>query len=52
VSPEILQLETEVAYLKEVRRFRFQDEANHGNYPKVKNMLSVKMAFRLCTVSA
>ena len=40
----ILQLEAEVAYLKELRRLRLQDEAEHGNYPKVKNTLSVKMA--------
>ena len=48
----ILQLEASVAYLKELRRLRLQDEADNGNYPKVKNTLSVKMAFSLCTVSA
>ena len=48
----ILQLEAEVAYLKELRRLRLQTKPSNGNYPKVKNTLSVKMAFRLCTVSA
>ena len=48
----ILQLEAEVAYLKELRRLRLQEEAEQQKLSKVKNTLSVKMAFRLCTVSA
>ena len=48
----ILQLEAEVAYLKELRMFRFQDEAGNRNYPMVKNALSLNIAIEFCTISA
>ena len=48
----ILQLEAEVAYLKELRRLRLQDEAGNRNYPMVKNALSLNIAIEFCTISA
>ena len=41
----ILQLEAEVAYLKELRGSDFRTKPSNGNYPKVKNTLSVKNGF-------
>ena len=48
----ILQLEAEVVYLKELRRFRLQDEAGNRNYPTVKNASSLNIAIEFCTISA
>ena len=48
----ILQLEAEIAYLKECRRLRLQDEAGNRNYPMVKNALSLNIAIEFCTISA
>ena len=48
----ILQLEAEVAYLKELRMFRLQDEASNRNYPMVKNASSLNIAIEFCTISA
>ena len=48
----ILQLEAEVAYLKELRMFRLQDEAGNRNYSMVKNASSLNIAIEFCTISA
>ena len=48
----ILQLEAEVVYLKELRRFRLQDEAGNRNYPMVNNASSLNIAIEFCTISA
>ena len=47
----ILQLEAEVVYLKELRRLSFRTKPSNGNYPKVKNALSLNMAIEFCTIS-
>ena len=48
----ILQLEAELAYLKELRMFRLQDEVGNRNYPMVKNALLLNIAIEFCTISA
>ena len=47
----ILQLEAEVAYLKELRKFRLQEEVRPRNYPKVKSPSFPKSAIRYCRLS-